>query len=424
MNSLFDCLAQQDGSRPAVVAGSATVTVERILARARSLRHRGWLEDHPAVAKGDNIIDFLEVLVGCEGWAESLHLQPAGAVASSEPVAGSIRPLPDGHRTKLVLATSGTTGKPKLVVHTLASLTATTKTYSSGALRHRWGLLYDPARFAGLQVVLQALLGGATMVVPENKNIDQAVDFMIVQGVTALSATPSYWRQLLMARSVGRLKLKQITLGGEIADARILRALHSLFPSCRIVHIYASTETGVGFSVRDGKPGFPLSYLDDSVLDGVRLRITKHGRLLMMKARPEHRAETAASVRRLEEGFVDTGDLVEVRGDRVYFLGRASGLINVGGNKVYPETIEAVICSHPGVVGARVFAKPSSILGNLVAADVQLENPFERDLIVGQLNELCREKLSRFQWPAVLNVVKQLEISESGKISRSQTTHG
>jgi acyl-coenzyme A synthetase/AMP-(fatty) acid ligase len=323
-----------------------------------------------------------------------------------------------------VLATSGTTGKPKLIIHTLASLTATTKAYSCGGQNHRWGLLYDPARFAGIQVVLQALLGGAIMVVPRDENLDSAVDFMIAQGVTALSATPSYWRQLLMTRSIASMPLKQITLGGEIADARILHSLHALFPTCRIVHIYASTETGVGFSVRDGMPGFPLSYLDDGVLDGVRLRITEDGRLMLMKSNPEHRAENVPSIIDRNEGFVDTGDLVDVRGDRVYFLGRASGLINVGGNKVCPETVEAVLCSHPDVVGARVFGKASSILGNIVAAEVQLRNPSEHVAITLQLNELCKTKLSRHQWPAILKIVEHLEMSDSGKISRSHATHG
>ena len=47
------------------------------------------------------------------------------------------------------------------------------------------------------------------------------------------------------------------------------------------------------------------------------------------------------------DGFVDTGDMVELRGDRYYFVGRAGGIINVGGLKVHPEEVEAVINRHP-----------------------------------------------------------------------------
>ena len=74
-----------------------------------------------------------------------------------------------------------------------------------------------------------------------------------------------------------------------------------------------------------------------------------------------------------DEGFVDTGDMVERRGDRYYFLGRRSGLINVGGLKGYPEEVEAAINRHPAVRMSLVVARRSPITGSLVAADVVLK---------------------------------------------------
>src|SRR5205085_12212123 len=73
------------------------------------------------------------------------------------------------------------------------------------------------------------------------------------------------------------------------------------------------------------------------------------------------------------EGFVDTGDIVERRGDRYYFLGRRSGIINVGGLKVYPEEVEATINRHPAVRMSMVRPRRSPITGSLVAADVVLK---------------------------------------------------
>ena len=55
-----------------------------------------------------------------------------------------------------------------------------------------------------------------------------------------------------------------------------------------------------------------------------------------------------------DEGFVDTGDIVERRGERYYFLGRRGGVINIGGLKVHPEEVEAVINRHPQVRMSRV----------------------------------------------------------------------
>ena len=70
----------------------------------------------------------------------------------------------------------------------------------------------------------------------------------------------------------------QITLGGEAVDQDLLDRLHAAFPHARLTHIYASTEMGVCFSVRDGKAGFPADYLSDRSLP-CQLRIASDGEL-------------------------------------------------------------------------------------------------------------------------------------------------
>jgi acyl-coenzyme A synthetase/AMP-(fatty) acid ligase len=70
------------------------------------------------------------------------------------------------------------------------------------------------------------------------------------------------------------------------------------------------------------------------------------------------------------DGFVDTQDMVELRGDRYYFVGRRDGVINVGGLKVHPEEVEAVINRHPGVRMSLVRGRRNPITGALVVADV------------------------------------------------------
>ena len=69
-----------------------------------------------------------------------------------------------------------------------------------------------------------------------------------------------------MTPKANHINLLQATLGGEIVDDRILSAITALFPKARIVHIYASTEAGVGFSVSDNRSGFPLNYLKNSLV--------------------------------------------------------------------------------------------------------------------------------------------------------------
>jgi acyl-CoA synthetase (AMP-forming)/AMP-acid ligase II len=123
------------------------------------------------------------------------------------------------------------------------------------------------------------------------------------------------------------------------------------------------------------------------------------------------------------DAFVDTGDIVELKGGRYCFAGRKDGIINVGGLKVYPEEIEAVINRHPEVQMSLVRAKRSPLTGSLVFADVVLRAGTAdagRDLsaIQDDILLLCRESLSSYKVPVAINVVPALNIAESGKVLR------
>lgn len=414
--SLLSLIERQDQKRIALISPTGQIRLTELVSRAHERRSSAPVATPHDIVRSNEIDKFIVDLLALDGFLKAFLLQPRSekVFADWEGIAGSAFgvPLLPGEMTCWVMGTSGTTGTPKLISHNLASVTATTKTDISIGSRHRWGLLYDPARFAGLQVLLQALISGAVLVAPEIElGLDRALDFMAEHGVTSLSTTPSYWRKILMSPAVDRLQPRQITLGGEIADQAILSALRHTFPEGKIVHIYASTEAGVGFSVGDGKAGFPTGYLANGALKGVQLRVRDDGHLLIRK--------THHSLPYVNDEFLDTEDLVEVKSDRVHFLGRASGAINVGGNKVTPERIEAVLYSHPAVVAARAFRKSSSLMGNLVVAEVQIPASSNREAMVKELNEMCRAHLERWQCPASIRVVEYIGLGASGKVSRA-----
>ena len=323
--------------------------------------------------------------------------------------------------TRWVLPTSGTTGEPKLVAHTLASLTKTIKQDANGGEPFRWGTLYNVAGFAGLQVFLQAWCSGASLILSQrDAELRQRVEDLVAAHCTALSATPTMWRKLLMTCPVADLPLKQITLGGEIVDQAILDALGAAFPSARIVHIYASTEAGVGFTVRDRLAGFPARLLEQPPR-GIRLSVSESGRLCIRSEQAEQRLLGSEDALCDEDGFIDTGDLVKREGDRYLFLGRANGTINVGGNKVHPEEIENFLLACTGVEQARVMAKPNPITGALVMAEVVPSAVFAHDASTLRTSLLaaCRHQLDPYKVPAVLRVVSELETTSSGKLKRS-----
>src|SRR5207244_3238438 len=209
---------------------------------------------------------------------------------------------------------------------------------------------------------------------------------------------------------------------GEIADQAILDHLRAAYPDARIAHAFASTEAGVAFDVGDGLAGFPASLIGPRG-GGLELKV-EEGSLRIRSARTAARylggpVEGLAD----RDGFVDTGDMVELRGDRYYFVGRRGGIINVGGLKVHPEEVEAVINGHPHVRMSRVRTRKNPITGALVVADVVLNGGGEpADGRVAEIEReilrRCREALPRHKVPTVLNVVSVLPMAESGKLVR------
>jgi acyl-CoA synthetase (AMP-forming)/AMP-acid ligase II len=317
--------------------------------------------------------------------------------------------------TKWIIPTSGTTGEPKLVAHTLDSLTRTCKTEKSNGAALCWGLLYDLSRFAGLQVFLQALCGGSALAVPTNPaDISETLVEFARAECNALSATPSMWRKLLMNPELDRLSLKVVTLGGEIADQPILDALKRRFPDARVTHIYASTEAGVGFSVTDGKAGFPSSFIDKPP-NGIQLAIRENGLLHIRPPKTSSYYIGMDSPLSDDEGWINSQDVVLCRNERIYFQGRVNGSINVGGNKVHPAEVESVILAVDGVAEALVTGKKNPILGELVEARVVPVPGVDSMALLDKIESACAASLIDYKRPAVIRFIEKIELTAAGK---------
>ena len=290
----------------------------------------------------------------------------------------------------------------------------------SDAPHHRWGLLYDLARFAGLQVFLQAFLSGSPLLLADTDGgLEVQVAALAAAGCTALSATPTLWRKILISGADRMLPLRQVTLGGEIADAAVLAALTRAYPEARITHIYASTEAGVGFSVHDRREGFPANY-ESHPPKGIEIKVDDAGLLWLRPARAEQRF-IDGGVLLDDAGWINTGDLVRREGDRYLFLGRANGAINVGGNKVFPEEVERVVRETPGVALALVRARRSSITGALVEAIIVPDGTVtDTKTLARDVQRHCRERLPAYKTPAIVTVSDALETASTGKIARNE----
>ena len=320
--------------------------------------------------------------------------------------------------TRWIIPTSGTTGEPKLVEHSLATLARTVRTDQAKGRDLTWGLVYELARFAGLQVFFQAVLGGSKLAfVRREAGIEALAADLAAARCNALSATPTLWRRLLMAPVADGLSLRLVTLGGEIADQAILTLLTSRYPAARVLHIYASTEAGVGFSVTDGRAGFPLSFLQDPPR-GIELKVDLTGMLWVRPALVGQRFLGGAQALQSLDGWINTGDQVRLEQDRWIFLGRANGAINVGGNKVFPEEVEDCIRSVSGVRHVGVRARSNPLVGSLVEAFVQPDPAFDRSILKTAIVKSCRATLAPYKVPAVVTWVDDVPMNAAGKLAR------
>ncbi len=317
-----------------------------------------------------------------------------------------------------VLPTSGTTGAPKLVAHRLEGLL--------GAIRPAsepipvWATFYDIRRYGGLQIFLRACLAGAQLLLSDaGESLGAYIARCAKAGVSHISGTPSHWRRLLMSPHARLIDPRYVRLSGEIADRAILDALRAVYPRAVIAHAYASTEAGVGFEVADGREGFPAALLASNGEVDLRLR---DGSLHVRSKRTAISYIGRDNLKLLDdEGFVDTDDMVEQRGDRCFFKGRRTGVINVGGLKVHPEEVERVINEHRDVHMSRVSARRNPIMGDLIVAEVTPKNTLaanESGALETEIFDLCRARLPRHMVPVTISFVPAIDILASGKLAR------
>ena len=327
------------------------------------------------------------------------------------PASGLSRPSGyDEGPPHVVVATSGTSGPPKLVQRTwdavLAAARLAEQWHGLG-----WLLVYDATRWAGIQVWAQSLLTGGRLVVPALRDPDTVARAIVDEQAAILPATPTLLRRLLTSADrslLSQAKLARITLGGEAADGPLLEQAKAAFAGARISHVYATTELGEVFRVTDGRPGFPAAWLGREMPGGIRLSARRDGELLVQLSR--------------DSTDVATGDLVELRGDRYEFTGRRSDVIVVGGAKVQPRRVEDLLRSVAGVAEARVYGQPSAITGELVAAEIVLIDPLPAGATPesGRAAALaaCREALEPHGVPRILDIVSRIKTTSAGKASR------
>jgi acyl-coenzyme A synthetase/AMP-(fatty) acid ligase len=119
-----------------------------------------------------------------------------------------------------------------------------------------------------------------------------------------------------------------------------------------------------------------------------------------------------------DEGFLDTGDLVEQDGEWIKVLGRASEIINVGGSKVFPAEVESVLLEMSNVEDVVVFGQDHPITGKIVVAKFKLSSAETSRELKARMLAFCRAKLQSYKVPSKISLTEDKTYNERFKRMR------
>jgi len=304
---------------------------------------------------------------------------------------------------RLSLFTSGTTGVPKMVTHNYHNITRSVRIDDTKE-RDVWGFAYNPTHIAGLQVFFQALLNKNAIVNIFLQDKEQIFDLIEKENTTNISATPTFFRMLFPASKTFS-KVKRVTLGGEKFDPKLAERLQQVFPNAKVLNVYASTEAGTVLAA--GGDVFTVKEKDRNKIKIVDDELWIHRSLL-----GDNQFLTAGG------DWYQTGDIVEISNSKPLtfrFVHRKSEMINVGGYNVNPVEIEEIINSHPKVRNSTVYAKESSLVGNLLMCDIEATDD---SLTEAEITKFLNGKVQQFKIPRIINVVSEVDVTRTGKIKR------
>lgn len=300
----------------------------------------------------------------------------------------------------LVMFTSGSSGKPKAVVHDFTKLLNKFRTPRAAMITLNF-LLFD--HWGGLNTLLHALSNLCLVVFPNRRTPEAVCELIERHCIELLPATPSFLNLLLVSGAHTRYNLttlKVISYGAEPMPASTLACIRNAFPNVDLRQTYGMIELGV---LRAKTRAVDSLWLKVGG-DGYKLRVVNG--ILQIKAESAMLGYINAPSPFTEDGYLITGDLVEQDGEWLRILGRQSDIINVGGQKVYPSEVEAVILEHSSVIDAVVYGEAYPLTGKIVCADIILSAGLDETESRKEIVSWCKHRLQPYMVPIKVRFVK------------------
>jgi acyl-CoA synthetase (AMP-forming)/AMP-acid ligase II len=335
-------------------------------------------------------------------------------------------PTLDPDAVRMILYTSGTTGRSKGVLHSHNSMNALIC-----QIRDHWAVqpgdrFLVPSPIAHIGGSIYAfecpLLLGTSTVLMDRWNADEAVALIQARHCTHMAGATPFLEQLLAAaeRTGTRLpELKLFVCGGASVSPSLIRRAADYFERAVVTRVYGSTEvpvTTVGAPLdpdhaadTDGRAGFAQITLGDGEI---------HARGPQMLVGYLHAGDEAGSFD--ADGYFRTGDLARwVDGDYLVVTGRAKDLIIRNGENIAPKEIEDILIDHPGIAEIAVVGLPDARTGERACAVIVPTDQARPD-VVGLRSFLQAQGVATFKAPEQVVIWEQLPRNDAGKVLKHQ----
>jgi long-chain acyl-CoA synthetase len=337
----------------------------------------------------------------------------------------------------LLIHTGGSTGVPKGVIHTHASLAQSVLLHASA-----WPLEFDEERFfstapmfhiwgLGYSTLVPVYAGGTMHILPRY-DAERALRMLADLDISVFGGGPApIYAGLTMHPLIRELKfpaLKYCLTGGAPCPAELHRSWREL-TGCGLYEGWGMTEgaplclNAAGDERRGGSVGRPVAETELQVVSlddpsrvlprGERGELRVRGPQVMLgyRNRPEETEQT------MRDGWLHTGDVGYADGDGfVYLVDRKKEMIISGGYNVYPREVEELLVSHPLIDEAACVGTPDERLGEVIAAFVATRA--DSGLEEAGVFEFCRENLVKYKRPAIIRLVDQLPRTPTNKIDK------